>query len=358
MKTRKQRRLEGGKILGKGKTGTVLTIPCTNTPSFCGNLQSKGSAIVRIFTLQNEKYRLQQETYEELLELISTRDDIVVKRFSPSHKVTFRHEMNAMRSIYSSLGKAFVAKYTAYTILSLKNKDMVGFQIGDTSYFLNKRCNATLLPQAKHISPEECKYMIQSILNIVKQFQKKNLYHNDIKMDNIIKCGNNYILIDMEKMLDYDAMKRAHLFHQVLDGVQPYGSMFNTSPFSLYLYTGTLKPFAYSRVGSIPYTMVSGYPFTVTALREYLDFYEKNMFIPAQKIVQRIQSSEQLFEQYHQSFDTHSLGATVAQLYFIQRGALPDRFLEFAKRLVNPLHPEYAGTAKEALALSRHILDG
>ncbi len=173
-----------------------------------------------------------------------------------------------------------------------------------------------------------------------------------------MKCGGVFMLIDWERMLNTTELREGYISKTTLkQKEQPYGSDFETSPLAMYLFKKQLVSPVLSYPISLIHTILRNYPFTLSSLRQYLDFYTMNAIQPMQEFLNRNPglSDAALFDRFHTHFDVFALGAVIAQLYFMQKGGLPHKFLEFAACLLNPLHPQFAGSAKEASALFRRM---
>lgn len=81
----------------------------------------------------------------------------------------------------------------------------------------------TLLQENHNFSPEDVSNVLSCISSCVDSLWKQRVVHCDIKPDNIIKNGDNYILIDlgMAKHLDADTMTAAGMIMGTLGYLAP-----------------------------------------------------------------------------------------------------------------------------------------
>ena len=98
----------------------------------------------------------------------------------------------------------------------------IEMDMDDTSrYFvINRKCNEVMSEEkVNSFTKTEFVHFVKDILKILIDIQKLGLAHGDIKLDNIMKCGNRYELIDWEycRKLEYSFLKH----HRYL-GLSPF----------------------------------------------------------------------------------------------------------------------------------------
>ncbi len=300
-----------------------------------------------VYSTEGKKYRVQKETALELFSNIQSRKDMVVKQLE---KPIFQRELDIYRVFASKFPKQFLETATTLTSIPLKSISYMGIQIDQKYYIFQRKCEQTFLSKIKSLTASEIKQMIHSILVSLVEYQKQELFHNDIKPDNIMVCSGAYTLIDYGKVLTYKDMKR--IYTTKTEEEQPYGSDFNTSPLAFYIYKKSLKSVFNTLPIATILTIVNKYPFSISTLQRYLHFYEQNVLLPYTQYVDEANASrEKLFETFVYSFDVYAVGIMIAQIYFMRKQELPTEFLEFSKCLVNPLNPQFTYTATDALRL-------
>jgi serine/threonine protein kinase len=114
-----------------------------------------------------------------------------------------------------------------------KKTHLFGFVIGNRHFVVNRKCSDTMTEtKVNSFSEKEFIKFVNNILNELVDIQKLNLAHGDIKLDNIMKCGNKYELIDWEnsRQLDYHYLVKhrylglSPLYFKILYGPAWYAS--------------------------------------------------------------------------------------------------------------------------------------
>ena len=121
-------------------------------------------------------------------------------------KMYMLRELNGFKQILPLLKK--------HNIIGMPYKKTIlfGFEImtpnNSRCFVVNRKCKETLSESKMNaMSVSTFEKLVVQILTILKDIQKINLAHGDIKLDNIMKC-NTYELIDWEnsRSLDYDVL--------------------------------------------------------------------------------------------------------------------------------------------------------
>jgi len=127
-----------------------------------------------------------------------------------------------------------------------KKTHLFGFVIGNRHFVVNRKCSDTMTEsKVNSFSEKEFVKFVKNILIELVEIQKLNLAHGDIKLDNIMKCGNKYELIDWEnsRKLDYPYLVKhrylglSPLYFKILYGPAWYAS-FNIALLKYYRETG------------------------------------------------------------------------------------------------------------------------
>lgn len=132
-----------------------------------------------------------------------------------------------------------------------KNSHLFGFVIGNRYFVVNRKCSDTMSEsKVNSFSENEFIKFVKNILNELVDIQKLKLAHGDIKLDNIMKCGNKYELIDWEnsRKLDYQYLVKhrylglSPLYFKILYGPAWYAS-FSIALLKYYSETGGYDTF-------------------------------------------------------------------------------------------------------------------
>ncbi len=307
---------------------------------------------MHVFSTEGKKYRVQKATTLELFSNIQSRKDMVVKQLE---KTIFQRELDIYQLFVSKFSNQFLKTATTLTSIPLKSISCVGLQIDQNYFIFQRKCETTLLFRIKSLTVSEFKQMIHSVLVSLVEYQKHDLFHNDIKPDNIMVCRDSYTIIDYGKVLTYKDMKR--IYTTKTEEEQPYGSDFFTSPIAFYIYTNKLNTLFNTLPITSIYFIFKKYPFSITKLQEYLNFYQHEVLLSYTQFIEGFKGTkEKLFETFVYSFDTYAVGIMIAQIYFMRKQELPTEFLEFSRCLINPLNSQFSYTASNALQLFKQML--
>ena len=91
---------------------------------------------------------------------------------------------------------------------------LFGFEIDGRCFVVNRKCKDTMSEsKVNAFSLKEFKQFVKNILHELVEIQRLNLAHTDIKLDNIMKCGTKYELIDWEnsRTITYENMNHLGL---------------------------------------------------------------------------------------------------------------------------------------------------
>lgn len=203
---------KGGKRLGKGKNASVYTIDGDNESIINMISSSKLTNIILEYRYKTVEEDIDQ--YENIKNLLlSIKNTHVCKYFDKSINM-FDEEINGYRNALKSnnVNENIVGNFgTKY------NNDLL---LGFIFIYKNKlkmctimnKCELTLnkyILNKEFINESEFIKLIKEILLQLINIQKINIAHGDIKLDNIMKCNNEYKLIDWGYMrvLDYDILQ-------------------------------------------------------------------------------------------------------------------------------------------------------
>lgn len=219
--------MNAGLVYGIGMKGKVMDYGTTTYD--LDSLQHTPLSHVKTITLYvlEKNDIVEQQMHPDLLHELVNYDkhqQYVIKEFmSPSiqalghaKKEFMLREIDGFRSILPIVKKHNVVG------MPYKKTILFGMVIEmDTRYFvINRKCNEVMSEEkVNSFTEKEFVHFVKDILKILIDIQKLGLAHGDIKLDNIMKCGTRYELIDWEnsRKLDYSFLKE----HRYL-GLSPF----------------------------------------------------------------------------------------------------------------------------------------
>jgi len=208
--------MNGGVVYGVGMKGKVMDYGTTTYD--LESLQHTPLHHVKKITLYVlEKNDIVEKDLDPkwLHELVNydTHQKYVIKEFmTPSipnqimghtKKEFMLREMDGFRSILSIVKKHVVGMPYKKTILFgmvIEMKDET------RAFVINRKCNEVMSEdKVNSFTETEFVHFVKDILKILMDIQKHGIAHGDIKLDNIMKCGTRYELIDWEycRKLEY-----------------------------------------------------------------------------------------------------------------------------------------------------------
>ena len=288
----------GGDFLGEGAHGKVYNTGCIAGESLCTMLSESKSAVekITIYT-ENRQVVLSTEETEEFKKFLETVKDSIVKVFKPARTIEAKltEEIRLNRIIADKYGKDASFFTTIAPLLfetERKSYKMFGakIELKTKTYYVvfGAKCTSKFTLDMK-------RFLIDIAASLVV-LHGKHYTHNDIKLDNIVKCGDIYKLIDWGAATPMEFKKINH------------GSLLTTSPMRWYLLgynpilstniIGTKTYFVRRHIYDSPH-------FQDTVKRINEEFYE---------IMSRGHTKEELFDMYKDTMDIFMLGITALHL--------------------------------------------
>lgn len=293
--------MDAGAVYGIGMKGKVMDYGTTTHD--IDSLQHTPLTHVKQITLYIlEKDRIVTKTKgPEILEDLvhyDQRQEYVVKEFmipnlaqralGYTKKEYMLRELNGFQSILPVVSKHKVIGMPYHHTL------LFGFEIemnekgtiydGSTTrcFVINRKCKEVMSESRVNAFHEaQFIHFVEDILKLLVEIQRHGLAHGDIKLDNIMKCGSKYELIDWEncRKLNYSFLKQ----HRYL-GLSPfyfkvlYGSgwypVFKIALLKYYRETGGYDTFATSRYAD-----------------QMIDYYRPLFETPMDKTFERVKHS-------------------------------------------------------------------
>ena len=260
------------------------------------------------------------------LTFLQSRNDIIVKTLT--NKQTFLDELEENRAVIKCYGSQASKYLTIAPLKGFRSLQIAGALIkrkgGSELYLIfGHRCDNQFDIQIDRL--------LVDLFESLTALQKAHYLHNDIKLDNIVLCGNRYKLIDWGLSSPYDPFK--------------IGNRFGTHPIKWYL--RGIPPNLCVRILKLRLRIM--YPsFPYSSL--YTDVYTQ-IEREFKEVIKQLFSYEQLLIVYAASFDVFMMGMLL--LIMIHTHSLDQgRYLPIVKALVSLKNPL---TATKALALVKRL---
>lgn len=327
MRTRRKQR--GGKRIGEGRHGIVYNL-CSDTDhdSFCDELATFDIHSITLSTLRGTNHITDVEKIRSFVRTIRKERGKIVKIlkssfFDNSIEMKYNEEIEMNRSILS-IYKDHSAKYLTIEPVHGAIGGMIVAEGHPPFYIVfGTKC-------ANHYAlslPSFLTHLLESIVVL----NNHDMIHNDIKPDNVVKCGSRY------KLIDWGGSRRAVIKNRPMNIV-------TTNPLAWYCY-GYNSSLCST---GIPYLFKRDVPLV----------YESNVF---QKIYATVwkefalvtnRSREEVHEEFKYTFDVFQLGMSLLLLIY-NKPAYHKKYIPVVQRFTSLLDP--FKNAKEALEYVRSI---
>jgi len=292
----RKRTIRGGEFLGEGAQGKAYNAGCgTKGESLCTLLTE--SAITEI-TLYTEKGPVHINTPEDIAEFVNYTKDMrgaiakLFKHRGDKSKVAhdkLLEEIDSNKRIVSLYGKGAERYTTVAPIRGYKEHALYGAYLKlsrkpDIYTVFGSKCNNKFAMNVKRL--------LLDILGSLVILNDKGYYHNDIKLDNMVQCGDMYKLIDWGASVPMRYEEKTH------------GSLLSTSPMRWYTF-GYNQFISTSIIGTKTYygksAIYKSPIFQENVARINKEFYE---------VMKTTTDRETLFRRYKDSYDVFMLGLT------------------------------------------------
>ncbi len=330
-KTRRQH--SGGAVLGEGAHGKTYDAGCGNGESLCDLLERKSPSQVTLYT-PTGKYELAKDDITTWIDWVRGLRNVIAKTFKPGHgfgqkslQSKLDEELEANNRIIKAYGKKASEFLTIAPVVGFRSYEITGavveFASGEPLYivFGHKCVNKfTVEPTA----------LVRDVLESLQVLQIANMAHNDIKLDNVVLCGEKYKLIDWGNAT---VMKYS---------IKTQGSPFTTSPLRWY----TLgKPALASKLWMEGRALVGKRNILLKPL-----FLEQITRIKTQfdAVLLAEKDREALYKKYAHSFDVFAVGMMLLYTVYDQ-GLDYEKYKPLIEKLTNLLEPLDAAAALRSI---------
>lgn len=263
----------------------------------------------------------------------------------------FTEEINLNRQVINIYGKNSNNFLTVKYIGVFKNIELIGAVItliNNTKMHLifGHKCNNVFKPNIKPL--------LIDILESLAILQKNDYQHDDVKMDNIVKCSDKYKLIDWGKMRNINRITIRTIFG------------LNHSPIFLYIYKGNTNGSAYSILPGLPVyssfilekLLIKYNDKNLKWMHEMLDFplLQETLMrvgLELKQVISTNPNQKDLLEKYKYTGDIYMLGIALIYAIFKYKINITKYkvIIERFTSLVNPLKD-----AKDALKWVKSVL--
>jgi serine/threonine protein kinase len=340
--------MKGGVFLGEGAQGKAYTVSSEIEKDFetIYHLLKK-----EISSIQSIELHAKIENSEGI---IKDKDDIVdfvnylgnvkgfigkifkYKYFEDSKKI-FEKELDEIRNVMKYYGK-HNKEFTTLIPLKYKHLEFIGITVNykRSSQFIvfNKKCDNKF--------KVDILQLVEDLLESLVVLQESKIIHNDIKLDNIVRCDGKYKLIDWGNIMDMD-------FKKPMKGSFMTGSpvKFHLLEYSQYF----IKQAIYYRTQTKEKEVFKSEIFN----KVYKQIVEN--FDNVMKEISKMSKNE-IIKKYTKSFDIYAVGITMVHSIIINKESYEkyEPLVNYMLDLENP--PKSAVYALTFFKKFKHSLKG
>ena len=303
-KTRKHR-LRGGEFLGEGAQGKAYNAGCgTKGESLCTLLTDADITEIILYTDKDPVYINTPDEIKEFVNYTKEVRGVIAKLFKYKGKTSkvahekLLEEIDSNKRIATIYGKEADHYTTVAPIRGYKDHTLYGAYLKfakkqDIYTVFGLKCNNKYTIHLKRL--------LLDILSSLVILNHKGYYHNDIKLDNMVQCGEMYKLIDWGASVPIRYEEKVH------------GSLLTTSPMRWYTF-GYNQFISTSIIGARTYygnsTVYKSPIFQETVARINKEFYT---------VMKTTTDREMLFRKYKDSYDVFMLGMTALHAVILHK---------------------------------------
>jgi len=290
--TRKKRALEKG-LIGEGFHGKAYRVAYTRDGQSLSDLLA--NEVIDSIKLQNvDRMEILEDIVDirEFLNFLAKADGVIAKIFKDRFYMTgstvkhdFEEEIEINRRVIQLYGKEAPQFLTVGPILGFHKEKILGIEVtvkGHPTLYIAFSIMCNNKYKIKGVR------FLKEIMESVVLLQEAGYQHNDIKLDNIVECGDRFKLIDWGQAGPIDKLY--------------VGDMIGTSPMKWYL-EGAPSYFA-QKILDLRAAMVNGGYDKSPAFREQYARIRDELYV----VVGETPSRAVLFDRYKRSFDIFMCG--------------------------------------------------
>jgi serine/threonine protein kinase len=222
--------MDGGVVYGEGMKGKVMDYgTITDDLDSLEHIQLHNVKEVKIYILEQDEiieYNKGPELLDELIHLDTSQNYVVkeftipnmaIRTFGHSKKTYMMREINGFRYIlpvvkkHKVVGMPYKKDILIGFEIIMKNKGLVYDGTTSRCFIVNRKCSQTMSESiVNQFTEKQFVQFVEDILKTLIDIQKLDVAHGDIKLDNIMKCGSKFELIDWEnnRLLEYSFVKK------------------------------------------------------------------------------------------------------------------------------------------------------
>jgi hypothetical protein len=315
----------GGAFLGEGLQGKTYDMGCdTEGESMCTMLEKNNVSEIRLELDNSEFVALKtKEDIEEFIQFLHTVTGKIAKMFKPAKLFSMKtlqskldEEVDFNKTINKIYGRTAKRYLTSDPVKGFRKLSIVGAVVtvnGTPLLFVVFGTKCT------NVYDMDMTQFITDILSSLVKLQSVGYSHNDIKLDNIVRCTDRYKLIDWGKLSNTD---------------KKFGTTIFTNPIKWYL-------LGYSKILSKNIYRLSKHK----VVRDHPLFKANNKRIVEEfNEVVKTHTRDELTEIFKGTYDTFMFGNTILQAVIIYNLEYEKYrpLVESLTSLNNPLNAEQA----------------
>jgi len=301
-----RKKTRGGKLLGKGAHGIVYNVGSDSLdPNFYTILKSKPIQSFRIYSSDGFfKTYMKPEHIILFQEYIRTTKNKIAKILKSTENIEnkFETELSENRRVVNIFDELSDRYLTISPLEKFLEKDVIGCIV---NLYTDEKLHVIFSTKCNNKYDMDLDKLIYDILESIEILQTRSFRHNDIKLDNIVKCTDRYKLIDWEqcgKITDMDKK----------------GTLIATSPIRWYI--NGYSPFISKSIISVKTTM-RNYGFASSKIYKLVLSKINKEF---DEVLKEEPDKSKLATKYAYSFDIFMLGMTALHAVYKYK-------LEFSK---------------------------
>lgn len=206
----RRRHMTGGALLGEGAQGITYDLGCdTEGLSMCTMLETNNVSEIRLelesgeFVLLNTK-----KDIDEFIQFLHSTTGKIAKMFKPAKIFTMKtlqskldEEIDFNKTVNKIYGRVTSRYLTSDPLKGFRKLSIVGAIVvvnGTPLLFVVFGTKCT------NVYDIDMKMFVSDILLSLVKLESAGYSHNDIKLDNIVRCSQRYKLIDWGKLSNTD----------------------------------------------------------------------------------------------------------------------------------------------------------
>lgn len=290
------RKTRGGKLLGKGAHGIAYNVGSdTEEPTFYSLLKSKPIQSFIIYSSDGFfKAYVKPQHIMLFQDYISEITGKIAKVLKPTKNAknteeSFEEELAQNRRVVNTYGELAEKYLTVAPMKPFLGKDVIGCIV---NLYTDEKIYASFSNKCDNKFTMDLDKFIIDILESIIILQTLSYRHNDIKLDNIVRCEERYKLIDWDQFAKITELDKL-------------GTLISTSPVRWYI--KGYNPIISKTIMSVKTTM-RNYGFSASKIYKQVTTNINKEF---DEIIGTNPDKDNLSSTYAYSFDIFMLGMTI-----------------------------------------------